>query len=218
MKKSPVAAATYKRLVDFASKKGSISLIATVISNSDPAVIQAYLEHMKQTDLALYKTWARGYKPPAAEPEEEDDDDDDDLLGPVAPVRKSKTAPPGEEDTAGLDELLSPPAQKKVMRTVTAENNPVNLVPGVTTPIPEKFKLRQPDGTTVELEAFSRHPVHGYFLRHILPKDERTFHIGGKPVTLDLLPLRRDPDGMTTVNGKSYSNSKLLAAAELETE
>lgn len=209
MKKSPVAAATYKRLVDFASKKGSISLIATVISNSDPAVIQAYLEHMKQNDPALYKTWARGYKPPAAEPEEEDDD----LLGPVKPpVRKSKTAPPGEEDTAGLDELLSPPAQKKVMRTVTTENNPVNLVPGVTTPIPEKFKLRQPDGTTVELEVFSRHPVHGYFLRHILPKDIRTLIIKGKPMEVDLLPLRRDPDGMT--NG--IANSKLLAAAELQ--
>ena len=236
MKKPVIAPATYAKLKKFATAGGKIANLGIILGTDSGAVITAYLDHMKANDKALHKSWGSKYAPPDVEEDEDDDptaglsdDDEDPTAGleeetvttpePAPPVaRKSTSAPKSasrySEATAGLDDLF-PATGKGVMVTTDEDGGGINVPVGTSMHIPEKFRLRNADGTDTILEVFSRSPKFGYIVRVPVPTDMRTLTIGGNPVELDLLTLRRDPDGMTEVGGKRYSNSKLIAAVEL---
>jgi hypothetical protein len=188
-----VTLATYNRLKKFATQGGSPAQTGTIIGNLSEDAIKTYLDHMKQKDPALWKSWGSKYEKPAAEAAYDPDEDLDDVE---------------EED--------EPPKPQKVMSTVNGEGKGVNLVPGISTAIPEEFTLRNLDGTSTKLELFSRSPKFGYHLRIPVPSDVRSLQIGSNSFEVDLLPLKRDPDGTTELGGKRYANSKLLAVAEVQ--
>lgn len=202
----------YKKLVEFAQKGGNVQNIGTIIGSLDEKVIAAHLALLKKDNATLWKKWGSKYRP-----EEEEDDPtagltDDGEEDPTAGLTDDEPAPPPvkpaarkKEATKGLDSLaLDGDAPDGKQITINGKN------------YPEQFKLRKPNGETIELEVFSKSPSWGFMLRVPVPTDMRTLTLGGKPVQVDLLELRRDPDGLTEVGGKKYANSKLIAAAELE--
>lgn len=202
----------YRKLVKFGTGNGSPSMIGTVIGVTDDAVIRKYLAHMQATDSALYKKWGSKWAPEEDEDMEdptanlEDDDEQEEAL-PPPPVKKQKKA----EATKGLDTLMAddePPVPAKPAVPVGS-----TVIDGRS--YPDQFKLRGANGLDTPLEVFSKSEKWGVILRVPVPTDMRKVLLPGGEVELDLLALRRDPDGMTTLNGKKYSNSKLIAAAEL---
>lgn len=189
--------ATYNRLKKFAAASGNIAMIGTVIGSLDEDDIQGALSHMKQKDPDLWKKWGKKYAPPEAEDDDPTADLEDD-----------------DDPTANLDdEEPAPPAPRKEVAAPAAPPSDEVQIDGKG--YPPKFRLRKPDGTDVDLEVFSKSPKFGFIVRVPVPSDIRTITIAGKPAQVDLLALRRDPDGITEVNGKKVGNSKLIAAAEL---
>ncbi len=221
MKNPAVNIATYRKLVKFGNASGSPGLIGTVIGTVDGEVIQSYLSEMKSKDAALYKQWGSKWKP------EEDDDDiedpattlEDDDIDPTADLEDEPPPPPAKKEaTVGLDDLFATPvstAKNNVQVGIDREGNGFALAAGTSTSIPESFRLRNPDGTTTILEVFSRSAKYGYIVRVPVVTDMRTVTVAGQPAEVDLLELRRDPDGMTEINGKRIGNSKLIAVIEL---
>lgn len=201
--------ARYKKLLRFATASGDLEVIGTILGTVDDNVIAAYLEELKDKDHALWKKWGSQWQPEGAAlppqegeagpaPDPFDDDDEDDLIGESAPPPAPVVARPAV-------------SRPKVTVSVAADGEGIVVPPGVSTAIPERFRLRQANGTDIALEVFSRGKF-GYILRVPVPTDMRTVLIKGKSVEVDLLALRRDPAGITG----GVANSKLIAAAELQ--
>ena len=221
-----VTTAAYNKLKKFAASGGSPSMIGTLIGSLKESDIQAHLKHMKATDPALYKSWGSKYSAPADEPEDEEDidvdamlaEDDEDDTPATAPPAKPAPAAKKKEATKGLDDLFDeePATSKGVMVTVDEDGGGMNVPVGTSMHIPEKFRLRNADGTDTTLEVFSRSAKFGYIVRIPVPTDMRTITIGDTSYQVDLLALRRDPDGMTELGGKKRANSKLALLAEMD--
>lgn len=187
--------ATYKKLLKFAAAGGSVKLIGTVIGSLDDKNISAYLTHMEKTDPKVYKEW--GLKTVPKPPVDDDDptldlgDDDDNPITPEpVPVKHVKALP-------------ATPVKEGFM-----------LIDGKE--YPAKFRLRGPDGMDTDLEVFSKNTTWGIIVRVPVPADRRTILLSSGEVEIDLLELKRDPSGKTTIKGKVYSNSRLITAAELD--
>lgn len=231
MKKPAVQPAIYKKVVKFLTSGGSARMLGTVIGSLDEKTIAVYVDHLKATDPALYKKAGLGK---AAKPEPEDDDEDptadlEDIDDPTADLGEDDPPPPPrektqvkektgkKEKTAGLDSLFDgkdTPAAKEGNAVVTEASEGMMIIDGKEYPM--KFRLRGANGLDTELEVFSKSPRWGVIVRIPVPSDIRKILLPGGEVEVDLLVLKRDSDGMTTLNGKKYSNSKLIAAAELQ--
>ena len=194
-----ISPALYAKLVKLGTARGKVSSISAVLGTEETAVIRRYLDHMKTADATLWKGWGSQWKPE----EPEGDTDADDIFGDSPLISPDNIV---EEDLFGIKE----DEEGCVIIQPAAHTTPVTPPPAAAG-IPEKFRLRKSDGTDVNLEVFSKSPKFGYILRVPVPTDMRTVTVAGREVTLDLLALQNDPDGVTTVwDGKIVANSKLI--------
>lgn len=205
MKKTTIDPAKYKKLLKLAKGGGSKEMIGTVLGSLDPAVTEAYLAHLKANDPGAAPGWHV----------EEDDDLDDFGLD------EEEAAPEPPKKQRGNQNLRA--AVENLQKSAAEQIQDVDLVteelippPPAAPVIPEKFHLRTGDGETVDLECFSKHPRHGYYLRIPVPSDMREVTIKGHTFTVDYLAVQRDPDGITRVDGVNHSNKKISAVIEFD--
>lgn len=194
-------------LVEFARRNGKMSNVAMALEIEDEEV-PGYLAGLKQLHREVYDAWIKPEAVTPPPPVEE-------KPAKGKPGRKAKPAPEPEEEAPPSvkegavvihHEEEEPPTIKEAVGLLGQKvTNPPAPAAGTI------YRLRNKDGQLVPLEFFSSHPVHGVTLIMPEPKDIRSVTLRGKTFDVDLVSLRRDPDGMT----EGFANSKLLVVAEM---
>lgn len=194
----------YQSFLNVVRKKGSLNTAMTVLDVDDQEEIAPYLEKALKELPEETGVWMT--KVGIASAEEEVDDD---LFGEAKP-KTEKGSNPGKKVTMGPKghkDPEGPPGLKPDPGTIQHTGGGAN-VPA--TGRNERARFKNEDGHMVELETLSYSDKWGtvYVLKE--EKELVTVTVKGQPVEVDLVKLRRDPDGMT--NG--YANSKLMILAE----
>lgn len=190
-------------LVEFARRNGKMSNVAMALEIEDEEV-PGYLAGLKQLHREVYDTWIKPEAVTPPPPVEE-------KPAKGKPGRKARPAPEPEEEAPPPAKGGAIVIQHEEDESTTIKEAVGLLGQKVTVPAPEtSYRLKDKDGQLHPLEVFSNTP-RGIIFIVPEPKDIRSVTLRGKTFDVDLVSLRRDPDGMT----EGFANSKLLVVAEM---